>query len=111
MGVLAAEIKPEFQGRRLADRVLDGMADVARDAGLTHLIAPVRPSFKDRYPITPIERYVTWTRENGEPFDPWIRVHVRRGAEVQADPSLIADHWHGRRLGGVDGHAVPPMTG
>jgi ribosomal protein S18 acetylase RimI-like enzyme len=32
-GVLAAEIKPQFQGRRLADRVLDGMADVARDAG------------------------------------------------------------------------------
>jgi hypothetical protein len=82
LGVLAAEIKPQFQGRRLADRVLDGMADVARDAGLTHLIAPVRPTFKDRYPITPIERYVTWTRENGEPFDPWIRVHLRRGAQI-----------------------------
>ena len=50
--------------------------------GSAHLIAPVRPSFKDRYPITPIERYVTWTRENGEPFDPWIRVHVRRGAKI-----------------------------
>ena len=82
LGVLAAEIKPQFQGRRLADRVLDAMADVARDAGLTHLIAPVRPSFKDRYPITPIERYVTWTKENGEPFDPWIRVHIRRGARI-----------------------------
>jgi hypothetical protein len=82
LGVLAAEIKPEFQGRRLADRVLDGMAEVACAAGLTHLIAPVRPSFKDRYPITPIERYVTWTRENGEPFDPWIRVHLRRGAKI-----------------------------
>jgi GNAT superfamily N-acetyltransferase len=82
LGVLAAEIKPEFQGRGLADRVLDGMVDVARDSGLTHLIAPVRPSFKDRYPITPIDRYVTWTRENGEPFDPWIRVHVRRGAKI-----------------------------
>jgi GNAT superfamily N-acetyltransferase len=82
LGVLAAEIKPEFQGRRLADRVLAGMADLARDSGLTHLIAPVRPSFKDRYPITPIERYVTWTRENREPFDPWIRVHLRRGGKI-----------------------------
>ena len=58
------------------------MADLAREGGLDHLIAPVRPTFKDRYPIIPIERYVTWTRENGEPFDPWIRVHVRRGAEI-----------------------------
>jgi GNAT superfamily N-acetyltransferase len=82
LGVLAAEIKPQFQGRGLANRVLDAMADLARQAGLTHLLAPVRPSFKDRYPITPIERYVTWTRENGEPFDPWIRVHVRRGATI-----------------------------
>ena len=82
LGVLAAEIRPLFQGRGLADRVLDAMADLARQAGLTHLIAPVRPSHKDRYPITPIERYVTWTRDNGEPFDPWIRVHVRRGAQI-----------------------------
>jgi hypothetical protein len=37
---------------------------------------------KDRYPITPIEDYVSWTQENGEPFDPWIRVHIRRGAKI-----------------------------
>jgi len=79
---LAAEIRPQFQGRGLADRMLDVMADLARAAGLAHLIAPVRPSFKDRYPITPIERYITWTREAGEPFDPWIRIHIRRGAKM-----------------------------
>ena len=82
LGALAAEIKPQFQGRGLADRVLEGMAGLARDAGLSHLIAPVRPSLKERYPTIPIERYVTWTRENGEPFDPWIRTHVRRGAKI-----------------------------
>jgi len=79
---LAAEIRPRFQGRGLARRILDAMAELARDAGLGHLIAPVRPSFKDRYPITPIERYVSWTNEAGEVFDPWIRVHVRRGGRV-----------------------------
>ncbi len=79
---LAAEIRPQFQGRGLANRVLDVMADIARDAGVRHLIAPVRPSYKDRYPITPIEQYVTWTREDGAPFDPWIRVHVRRGGVI-----------------------------
>jgi GNAT superfamily N-acetyltransferase len=79
---LAAEIRPQFQGRGLASRILDAMAGVARTAGLTHLIAPVRPSFKARYPITPIERYVTWTDEKGEPFDPWIRIHIRRGGAI-----------------------------
>ena len=76
---LAAEIRPRFQGGGLADRMLEVMSDIGRDAGLAHLIAPVRPSRKDRYPITPIEDYVAWTREDGAPFDPWIRVHVRRG--------------------------------
>ncbi len=79
---LAAEIRPRFQGGGLANRMLDEMADVARGAGLTHLIAPVRPSHKDRYPITPIEQYVGWTRENGEPFDPSIRIHTRRGGQI-----------------------------
>jgi hypothetical protein len=79
---LAAEIRPRFQGGGLANRMLDVMADVAAGAGMTHLIAPVRPSFKDRYPITPIEEYLGWTRENGEPFDPWIRIHTRRGGQI-----------------------------
>ncbi|MGN6866920.1 MAG: GNAT family N-acetyltransferase [Solirubrobacteraceae bacterium] len=68
---LAAEIRPRFQGRGLASLVIDAMAEVARTAGLGHLIAPVRPTLKDRYPITPIERYVTWTNEAGEAFDPF----------------------------------------
>ena len=58
------------------------MSQVAREAGLGSLIAPVRPSFKDRYPITLIERYVAWTRADGEPFDPWIRIHTRRGGRI-----------------------------
>jgi len=82
LGALAAEVRPRFQGGGLADRMLEVMSEVAREAGLRHLIAPVRPSRKDRYPITPIERYVAWTREDGEPFDPWIRIHVRRGGSI-----------------------------
>jgi GNAT superfamily N-acetyltransferase len=79
---LAAEVRPQFQGGGLANRMLDVMSEIGREAGLTHLIAPVRPSLKDRYPITPIEQYVPWTRDNGEPFDPWIRIHTRRGGQI-----------------------------
>jgi hypothetical protein len=81
---LAAEVRPRHQGGGLANTMLDVMAGIAADAGLTHLIAPVRPSLKDRYPLIPIERYVTWTREDGEPFDPWLRIHTRRGGRIAA---------------------------
>jgi hypothetical protein len=42
----------------------------------------VRPSLKERYPITPIERYVQWSRDDGQPFDPWIRTHTRCGGRI-----------------------------
>jgi GNAT superfamily N-acetyltransferase len=79
---LAAEIRPHHQGGGLAVRMLDVMAEFARESGLAHLIAPVRPSLKERYPLTPIGSYVRWTREDGQPFDPWIRIHVRRGGKL-----------------------------
>ena len=76
---LAAEIRPGHQGRGLSSAVLLAMAGLASGAGLRHLIAPVRPNLKERYPTIPIERYTAWTREDGTPFDPWIRVHTRLG--------------------------------
>lgn len=44
-------------------------------------MAPVRPNAKDRYPLIPMERNAAWTRADGLPFDPWMRVHARLGAE------------------------------
>ena len=79
---LAAEIPPRHQGRRLSGMLLQGMAGLGRDAGLDHLIAPVRPSRKDRYPTIPVDRYARWTRPDGSPFDPWIRVHTQLGARI-----------------------------
>jgi hypothetical protein len=84
LAALAAEVLPERRARGLSADVLRGMATVAASAGLAHLVAPVRPSWKERYPLTPIERYVRWTRRDGQPFDPWIRVHVRFGGQIAA---------------------------
>jgi hypothetical protein len=79
---LAAEIPPQNRDRRLAGVILEHMASVARSAEFDRLIAPVRPNWKDRYPLTPIERYLTWLREDGQPFDPWLRVHTRMGGKI-----------------------------
>ena len=79
---LAAEVAADVQQRGISEVVIGTMADIARAEGLDPLIAPVRPSWKERYPLTPIDEYATWLRDDGLPFDPWVRVHVRLGAEV-----------------------------
>jgi hypothetical protein len=70
------------QSRGMSRIALEGMVEIARRHGLTSLIAPVRPSWKDRYPLQAIERYAYWTRGDGMPFDPWMRVHTRLGGEI-----------------------------
>lgn len=79
---MAAEIPPRSRGRGLARALLEAMSAIAEQSGLRHLIAPVRPSTKDRYPITAIDRYVTWRRGDGQSFDPWMRVHEALGARI-----------------------------
>jgi GNAT superfamily N-acetyltransferase len=79
---LVAVVDPARQGQGLSGLVIEGMRRAAAGAGLECLIAPVRPTWKDRYPLTPFERYIRWNREDGLPFDPWIRLHHRLGAEM-----------------------------
>jgi GNAT superfamily N-acetyltransferase len=79
---LAAEVLPTARQRGLAAELLAGMRELAHRQGLRRMIAPVRPSWKERYPLTPIERYIAWRREGGELLDPWMRLHERLGARV-----------------------------
>jgi len=71
-----------LQGRGLSRDALAGMLAIAREHSLDALIAPVRPSWKERYPLTPIAEYAEWRRDDGLLFDPWMRVHERLGASV-----------------------------
>jgi hypothetical protein len=82
LSALAIEIPPEHQGGGHSRTMIGAMRDIAAAHGFADLIAPLRPTWKERYPLTPIERYATWTRADGLPFDPWIRLHVRLGAEI-----------------------------
>jgi hypothetical protein len=79
---LAAETPRDGRRRGLAVEILGAMRTIAERSSLEHLVAPVRPSSKERYPLTPIERYVRWRRDDGQLFDPWMRVHERLGARV-----------------------------
>jgi hypothetical protein len=82
LSALAAEVADGYQGSGLSRLVLAAMAEAGRQRGLAPLVAPVRPSWKDRYPLIPIDRYAAWQRDDGLPFDPWLRVHARLGARI-----------------------------
>lgn len=84
LSALAAEVANDHQGNGLSGLVIQSLAAVARTAGFTWLVAPVRPSWKDRYPLTPIERYATHlgTRRrpsvrslDASPCPAWCRHH------------------------------------
>jgi GNAT superfamily N-acetyltransferase len=82
LSALVAVVDRRRQGQGLSAVLIRAMADLARQHGFPALIAPVRPTWKDRYPLIPMERYASWKRDDGLPFDPWLRVHARLGAEL-----------------------------
>ncbi len=82
LSALVAIVDPGRQGEGLSALVIEGMRRLAREHGLGALIAPVRPTRKERFPLIPMEEYAQWTGEDGLPWDPWIRLHVRVGGEI-----------------------------
>jgi GNAT superfamily N-acetyltransferase len=80
--VMAAAVKQGHQGKGLAGQVLTALRERAVADGLHRLIAPVRPTMKTRYPLTPMRQFARWTRGDGLHLDPWIRTHQRLGARI-----------------------------
>ncbi|MGZ6329149.1 MAG: GNAT family N-acetyltransferase, partial [Candidatus Limnocylindrales bacterium] len=70
-------VEPGHLGRGLSAECLAVMRRIVADHGLPGLVAPVRPTEKQRYPLVPMERYASWRRADGSLFDPWLRTHER----------------------------------
>jgi hypothetical protein len=79
---LAAVVDLKHRGVGLSTRVIEEMKGLAVHHGFHSLIAPVQPTWKARYPLSPIERYMEWRRLDGTAFGPWLRVHLRIGGVV-----------------------------
>ncbi len=80
---LQIAVNKKYQGRGVSTLVLKEMLKIARENSFEQVIIPIRPSLKSKYPLIPIDNYLDWQREkDGQPFDPWLRVHLRAGGEV-----------------------------
>ncbi|MDM7914537.1 MAG: hypothetical protein ACE15D_01420 [Candidatus Eisenbacteria bacterium] len=113
---VAAMVDPSARGRGLSRMLVEAMRGHAGTLGLPSLIAPVRPIWKDRFPLIPLDRYAEWRRPDGAPFDPWIRVHRSLGAQTLgvAPATLevrgtVADweRWTGLAFPGSGAYCVP----
>lgn len=76
------------------------------------MVAPIRPTWKHRYPLVPMSEYATWVRDDGLSIDPWIRAHQRMGARIltvaansMVIPGTVAE-W-----GAMGEHALPCERG
>ncbi|MFF0205235.1 hypothetical protein [Streptomyces sp. NPDC005017] len=82
--ICGAVVTPSLKGRGLGGEALLALRRAAEGAGLTRVLAPVRPTAKEQYAITPIESFMDRRRDDGTHLDPWIRTHERLGAEILA---------------------------
>ena len=114
---LAAVVSPDHRGKRISQHGIQAMRQLAVQHGLMNgLIAPVRPSHKARYPLISTSDYMQWTTAEGLPFDPWLRVHARLGAEILKVASLSMtitstvidwETWTGMRFPQTGTYVVP----
>ncbi|MEU9185291.1 N-acetyltransferase [Streptomyces sp. NPDC048484] len=101
VSAISVVVAPHAQGTGLSARMLSAMRDNARAKGFGQVVAPVRPSAKHLEPRSAMEEYAFRTRDDGLPHDPWLRVHVRAGARIEAvAPASMTvaaslDEWRG----------------
>ncbi len=109
-------LSPSHRGQGLSRLILNMMRDLALERGYSWLIAPVRPSYKHRYPLIPMDEYAAWQQADGLLFDPWLRTHQRLGARiVKIAPQSMRiegtvrewELWTGMVFPGSGQHIVP----
>jgi GNAT superfamily N-acetyltransferase len=82
VSALEISLLPMVRGRGIAEQMLAAMKANARRHGFAELYAPVRPTQKVRQPKLPMIDYAKQARADGLPVDPWLRTHVKAGAEI-----------------------------
>lgn len=79
---MAAAVHRDHDKQGLAAQVLSALVDRVAAAGIDRVVAPIRPTWKHRYPHVSMGEYATWARDDGLSIDPWIRTHQRMGAHI-----------------------------
>jgi len=82
ISALEIMVAPRLQRSGISRLMLTALRDNAQRLGFADLYGPLRPTDKHREPLTPFADYVARQREDGLPYDSWVRTHVRAGARI-----------------------------
>ena len=113
---VAALVDESVRGQRMSRTILLEMKELARRKGLLGVVAPVRPTFKPKHPELSIDEYADWRREDGQLYDPWLRVHEQLGGRrlglaprAFSVTASVADwqRWTGVAFDHTGAHVVP----
>ena len=75
-------IPEEYQGKGISSIAVEELKNMCVKMRIQRLIIPIRPTLKSKYPINDIDTYIKWKNKDGLPFDPWLRVHVKKNAKI-----------------------------
>ncbi len=76
-------VLPDFRGHRLGRVLVDEqIARARRLPGIRRIIGFTRPVGYGQHPDLPVDEYVRWTDESGQPCDPVLAFHLTAGAKL-----------------------------
>ena len=113
---LQVVVAKEFRGKKFSGIATRELIAHARRRNLEFVVLPVRPNEKHLYPLIPMEDYIHWKNAEGLPFDSWLRVHKRLGAEMigicpqsMIIPGTVSEweDWTGQSFPGSGRYIVP----
>lgn len=81
LGGLQIIVTKENLGKGYSKVLISEAKETVAKHGFDNFIIPIRPTFKDRFPHMPMTEYIQ-KLENGKIYDPWIRTHIKGGAEI-----------------------------
>jgi len=81
LGAVQIIVIKEFLGQGYSKIILNRAKQLMDDFKLNRFILPIRPTLKHTFPELTMAEYLN-KRVDGLYYDPWIRVHLRNGAQV-----------------------------
>lgn len=82
LSALQIAINPKYRGKGISELLVKTMKEIAIEHEFKQFVLPVRPNMKHKYPLIDIDEYMKWKNDDGLPYDAWIRVHARNGAQI-----------------------------
>lgn len=115
VGGLQIVIFKEYRNQGYSKKMLQHLKMIFKESDLDEFILPIRPILKENHPEISMEEYLDWLIDD-LPYDPWIRLHFREGAELvkvcnnsmEVTGSKIEwMDWTGISINGDGAYAVP----